>query len=88
MFFSGRRKVSHFLFRIKMVIRSPTSFFEDPFNNTAHYHVLKRYNFSCSQFRDHSIRGAGRTCNFHIRDFSVRVFFSEVPDAHAYPRKR
>ena len=62
MFFSGLRKVSHFLDRSrtempwtptqglqkkKMVIKSPTSFYEDPFNNTAHYHVLKRYNFSC-----------------------------------------
>ena len=31
----------------KMVIKSPTSFYEYPFNNTAHYHVLKRYYFSC-----------------------------------------
>ena len=31
----------------KKVIKSPTSFYEYPFNNTAHYHVLKRYNFSC-----------------------------------------
>ena len=34
----------------KKVIKSPTSFFEYPFNNTAHYHVLKRYNFSCYSF--------------------------------------
>ena len=32
----------------KKVIKSPTSFYEDPFNNTAHYHVLKRHNFSWS----------------------------------------
>ena len=31
---------------LKMVIKSRTSFYEYPFNNTAHYHVLKRCNFS------------------------------------------
>ena len=31
----------------KKVIKSPTSFYEYPFSNTAHYHILKRYNFSC-----------------------------------------
>ena len=34
----------------KKVIKSPTSFYEYPFNNTAQYHVLKRYNFSCSHY--------------------------------------
>ena len=33
----------------KKVIKSPTSFYEYSFNNTAHYYVLKRYNFSCYQ---------------------------------------
>ena len=31
----------------EMVIKSPTSFYEYPFNNTAHNYVLKRYNVSC-----------------------------------------
>ena len=34
----------------KMVIKSSTSLYEDSFNNTAHYHGLKRYNFSCCPF--------------------------------------
>ena len=35
----------------KKAIKSPTLFYECPFNNTAHYYVLKRYNFSCYQWR-------------------------------------
>ena len=31
----------------KMVLKSRTSFYEYPFNNTAHCHVLKLYYFSC-----------------------------------------
>ena len=31
----------------KMVLKSRTSFYEYPFNNTAHYHVLTLYYFSC-----------------------------------------
>ena len=31
----------------KMIVESRTSFYVYPFKNTAHYHVFKRYNFSC-----------------------------------------
>ena len=33
--------------QVKMVMKSPILFYEYPFNNIAHYHVLRRYNFSC-----------------------------------------
>ena len=44
--------------QVKMIIKSRTSFYEYPFNNTAHCHVLTRYSISCVCWeRGRGVRG-------------------------------